>query len=117
MRPCGVPWMVVIGSSIAVGCGGLRTGPPDEALEAGGAAVAPPPGCTTICGHIIDSCTPGANLDACVADCERTNQDFASCPGPLRAYLECVSQTRVECQASNVVILDCSAERSVLEKC
>jgi len=117
MRLCRVPWILIIGSSVATGCGGLRTGPADGVLEPDGAGLAPPPSCVTICRHIIDACTPGADLDACVADCERTNRDFASCPRPLRDYLECVVQTRVECQPDKVVILDCSAERQVLEHC
>src|SRR5262245_56195074 len=100
---CRVLWIVIIGWSVAAGCGGLRTSPSDGALEAGATRLPSPPSCTTICAHIVDACAPGANLDACVADCERTNRDFATCPQRLYAYLECVSQTRVECQPDNVV--------------
>jgi hypothetical protein len=110
---------VLLIAAMIVGCGG-RESSTDGSLvgssnDSGGAQQVP--GCGAICDHVIGACAPGASSSECVGDCQRTEQEFASCSGDLAAYLVCMGGTKVECRTDQIIILDCSAERNRLESC
>jgi hypothetical protein len=77
----------------------------------------PLPTCSTICRRLVDLCSFSPSA-ACVDSCENTIKGFASCTAELDTFLFFMARTRVQCEAgNNVVIVDCSEERSELETC
>jgi hypothetical protein len=110
---------VALASLTQTGCGGKVAGYDNVTVGPDGGRVTPVPTCDAICAHIIGSCVPGASTGACVSDCEAGQSRFAmtSCAPLLEAYLRCMGTTRVECNGSDVVVVDCSDERNQLDAC
>ena len=97
-------------------CGGKVMSDPssDEAVAVGDGPV---PTCSSICRRLVDLCSSSPSA-ACVDSCESSLKSFASCSIELDAFLFCMGRTRVQCEPGNqVVIVDCSEERTELEMC
>jgi len=105
--------------ALALGaCGGKVPALEDAPIGPDGGRAAPVPTCGAICAHLIGSCVPGASTDKCVTDCEEGRNRFVTtCPLELDAYLRCMGAARVECNAMDVVVVDCSDERNRLDAC
>jgi hypothetical protein len=101
------------------GCGGKVAGDDSATLLPDGGRTGPTPTCDAICAHIVGTCAPGASTGPCVADCEDGQARFVMtrCASLLDTYLRCMSTTCVECDGTNIVVLDCSDERNQLDEC
>ena len=73
------------------------------------------PTCSQVCRHVIETCTPGGEIDACVKDCDKMRTDFMGCAA-LDPFMRCSVTARVVCTGM-AVIEGCSEERTALTNC
>jgi hypothetical protein len=73
------------------------------------------PTCSQVCRHVVDTCTPGADIETCVGQCEKMRADYMGCPA-LEVFMRCSTTARVVCM-NGAVIDDCLEERNMLSRC
>jgi hypothetical protein len=103
---------------LCAACGGKVDGEsPNGALGDGGGEMQTPPTCAAICDRFARLCGFASASASCVSDCESSRVQFASCKDELDSLLRCLGTTRVTCNGMEIVIIDCSDERTAVEKC
>lgn len=112
--------LLAVAFGLFLACGGKVDG--DESpsgLDAADGAMPkqPPPTCDTICGRFARLCGFASASADCTSDCEASRTQFAACQDKLDDLFRCLGASRVTCSGTQIVIIDCSDERSATEKC
>jgi hypothetical protein len=106
--------------ALTVGCGGRVAAEPYGQPTDDAGSTTPPgtplPTCDEICDHVIGTCAPGANTDACKKECEKMCTDFKGCR-QLDTVLRCMPTAAVRCLPGEARIVGCDLELGELDDC